>query len=156
MSSSTPRAAAISGIAALLLFSSVATEAVASNTDTKQQDRQAAAVTKYVNQKLRTWQDRMNLRDWNIQVDVVRATQLEPRTLGNIHWDTNIKAATIDVLSPLDYQLAYQPMLKDMEFTIVHELVHLELASMPKSDASRRVEEKAVNELAGALLRLAQ
>ena len=75
----------------------------------------------------------MNLKDWNIQVQLVRADQLEPKTLGNIHWDTNIKAATIGVLSPLDYKMAYEPMLKDMEFTIVHELVHLELASLPRA-----------------------
>jgi hypothetical protein len=43
-----------------------------------------------------------------------------------------------------------------MEVTVVHELVHLELASLPRSDASRRVEEHAVNEIANALLRLAR
>jgi hypothetical protein len=155
MFSSTPRAAAVfSGIAALL-FTSFATQAFGSSIDTKITEHQQAAATKFVAQKLHTWQDRMNLKDWNIQVQLVRADQLEPKTLGNIHWDTDIKAATIDVLSPLDYKMAYEPMLKDMEFTIVHELVHLELASLPRSDASRRVEERAVNELAGALLRLA-
>jgi hypothetical protein len=46
-------------------------------------------------------------------------------------------------------------MLDDMEFTIVHEMVHLELASLPRSEASRRVEEHAVNEIATALLKLA-
>jgi hypothetical protein len=97
----------------------------------------------------------MNLKDWNIRVQLLRANQLEPQTLGNIHWDTDKKSATIGVLSPLDYNMAYEPMLKDMEFTIVHELVHLELASLPKSEASRRVEETAVNQLADALLRLA-
>ncbi len=154
MFSSTPAAAALSGIAALLLFTSFSTQTFGSNLDTKQQERQEAA-NKFVVQKLHTWQDRMNLKDWNIQVELVRADQLEPKTLGNIRWDTNIKAASISVLSPLDYKLAYEPMLKDMEFTIVHELVHLELASLPKSEASRRIEEHAVNEIADALLRLA-
>ena len=41
-----------------------------------------------------------------------------------------------------------------MEFTIVHELVHLELASLPRSEASRSNEEHAVNLSAEALLRL--
>jgi hypothetical protein len=41
-----------------------------------------------------------------------------------------------------------------MEFTMVHELIHLELASLPRTDASRRDEEAAVDRMAGALLRL--
>jgi hypothetical protein len=41
-----------------------------------------------------------------------------------------------------------------MEFTLVHELIHLELASLPRSDASRTDEEHAVNHMAEALLRL--
>ena len=81
---------------------------------------------------------------------------LEPKTLGNIRWDTDARTATIGVLSTQNYQLPYQAMLDDMEFTIVHELVHLHLASLPRSDASRRVEEHAVNELAKALLNLAK
>jgi hypothetical protein len=76
--------------------------------------------------------------------------------MGNIHWDTDVKEATIGVLSSYDYQLPWKAMLDDMEFTIVHELVHLHLASLPKSEASRRTEEHAVNELASALLGLAR
>ena len=98
----------------------------------------------------------MNLKDWTIHVELVRAGKLEPRTLGNVHWDLNLKTATISVLSPLDYKLPHDAMLDDMEFTIVHELVHIELASLPRSEASRRVEEHAVNEIAAALLRLAR
>jgi hypothetical protein len=45
-------------------------------------------------------------------------------------------------------------MLQDMEFTVVHELIHLELSSLPRSDASRREEEYAVNRITEALLKL--
>jgi len=154
MTSRTLAAVLLPGTAALL-FAFLSTSAVASSHEPEPKDRQALAV-KYVAQKLQTWQDRMNLKDWNIQVDMLRAEQLEPKTLGNIHWDTDLKSARISVLSPLDYKLPYKEMLDDMEFTVVHELVHLELASLPKSDASRRVEEKAVNEIASALLKLAK
>jgi hypothetical protein len=68
----------------------------------------------------------------------------------------DVKAARISVLSTYDYKLPHKEMLADMEFTVVHELVHLHLASLPRSDASRRVEEHAVNELAAALLKLAK
>ncbi len=106
-------------------------------------------------QKLRIWQQRLDLTNWKIQINLLRSYQLEAGTLGNIHWDTDARQATIAVLSSYDYKMPFQDMLNDMEFTVVHELVHLHLASLPHSEASRRIEEHAVNELAGALLRLA-
>lgn len=60
----------------------------------------------------------------------------------------------IRVLDAADYQLQCPAMLADMEFTVVHELVHLVLSSLPRSEASRRVEEQAVNQLTDALLKL--
>jgi len=119
-------------------------------------DERQAIAQRFVRQTLDTWQERLNLKDWKIQVDLVRPSALEPKTLGNIHWDTNLKQANIGVLSAYDYTLPTPQMLDDMEFTIVHELVHLHLASLPRNEASRRTEERAVNELAAALLRLAK
>lgn len=104
--------------------------------------------------RLAVWQKRLNLDDWKISVIVSRASELRPRTLGNIHWDKDSRTAVIRVLDPADYRLPYDEMLKDMEFTVVHELIHLELASLPRSDASRSDEEHAVNQLADALLNL--
>jgi hypothetical protein len=119
------------------------------------QEREATA-KEFVTKALATWQERMNLTDWNIQVELVRATTLEAKTLGNIHWDTRTKQAVIQVLSSYDYPLSFPETLDDMEFTVVHELVHLDLASMPRSKASRTTEEHAVNQLANALLNLAK
>lgn len=119
------------------------------------QERERIA-EEFVHQRLQIWRERMNLTDWNIRVDLVRSITLEPRTLGNIHWDTDTKQASVSVLSTYDYHLPFRAMLEDMEFTVVHELVHLQLASLPRSEASRRVEEHAVNELARALLKLAK
>jgi hypothetical protein len=148
-------AAAIATSVAVLLFASLSRAASSPGIvpDPKQDQ---AAISRYVSNQLRAWQERMNLKDWDIRVELVRANKLEPKTLGNIYWDTNSKQATIAVLSPVDYQLPYNAMMADMEVTIVHELVHLELASLPRSSASRRVEEHAVNEITAALLRLAR
>ena len=154
MFSKTPSAARLSGVAVLTL-ALLAAHSFGRSSGSQPQDRDAA-VARFVAQRLQIWQDRMNLKDWDIHVDLVRADKLEPKTLGNIHWDTDLKAATIGVLSPEDYKLPYKAMLDDMEFTIVHELVHLELASLPRSEASRRVEEHALNEIADALLNLAR
>jgi hypothetical protein len=151
---SIPRVARFLALAALF-FASMAASTFGWSNDSTPQEREAAAA-KFVAQRLQFWQERMNLKDWKIAVQLVRADQLEPKTLGNIHWDTDTKTATIDVLSTEDYKLSWKPMLDDMEFTVVHELVHLELASLPRSEASRRVEEHAVNEIATALLKLAR
>jgi hypothetical protein len=77
-------------------------------------------------------------------------------TMGKIRWDKGKKTATLWALDAADYTLSQEEMLKDLEFTVVHELIHLELASLPKSEASRRSEEFAVNQLTEALLSLAR
>ena len=142
------------GVAALL-STAFSRQTFASSTNVVGSAPNQEAVSKFVNDALHVWQERMNLKDWKIRVELVRADKLEPRTLGNVHWDTDTKSATIGVLSPLDYQLPYNAMLADMEVTVVHELVHIELASLPRSEASRGTEEHAVNEISAALLNLA-
>ncbi len=115
-------------------------------------------VQSFATEKLWAWQKRLNLEDWRIAVDVARATDLKPRTLGNIHWDTDKKTAVIHVLDPADYKLPFKDVLADIEFTVVHELIHLELvpvlAPLQRNEANRREEEHAVNHMTDALLHL--
>lgn len=108
----------------------------------------------FVNMRLAVWQQRLNLQDWRISIIMSHPSELKPKTLGNIHWDADKKSAVIRVLDSSDYKLPYREMLEDMEFTVVHELIHLELSSLPRSEASRREEEHAVNTIADALLKL--
>ncbi len=108
----------------------------------------------YVNERLAIWQQRLNLKDWKISIVMSHPSDLKPKTLGNIHWDADKKSAMIRVLDASDYKMTFRDMLDDMEFTVVHELIHLELSSLPRSDASRRDEEHAVNQIADALLKL--
>lgn len=121
--------------------------------DTTPRER-ALVAESYVNQKLWVWQRRLNLQSWNISVLLAPPSDLKPRTLGNIHWDADKKIAFIRVLDTAHYKLPFREMLRDMEFTVVHELIHLELSSLPRSDASRSAEEHAVNQIADALLKL--
>ena len=83
---------------------------------------------------------------------------MKPKTLGNIHWDNEKKTAVLRVLDPADYKLPFNEMLQDIEFTVVHELIHLELSPvlspLQRNDANRREEEHAVNHMADALLKL--
>jgi hypothetical protein len=147
--------AAAIAFAAFLLTTGFPARSFASSVVADSPEREATA-DRFLEEKLRVWQDRMNLKQWDLRVHLARADQLEPKTLGNIHWDTDAKVATICVLDPADYNLPDKDMLADMEVTVVHELVHLELASLPRTDASRRTEEHAVNEIAAALLKLAR
>jgi hypothetical protein len=117
------------------------------------QERTEVAVS-YVNERLAVWQTRLNLQDWRISVVMAHQYELKPKTLGNIHWESDKKTAVIRVLDASDYKMAFREMLDDMEFTVVHELIHLELSSLPRSDASRREEEHAVNQITDALLKL--
>lgn len=117
------------------------------------QERAEVAVS-YVNERLAVWQQRLNLQDWKISIVMAHQSELKPKTLGNIHWESDKKTAVIRVLDASDYKIPFRETLDDMEFTVVHELIHLELSSLPRSDASRREEEHAVNQITDALLKL--
>jgi hypothetical protein len=108
----------------------------------------------FVDNKLAVWQQRLKLEGWQISVVMARQSDLPPKTMGGIRWDKGKKTAVIWVLDPSDYRLSYREMLDDMELTVVHELVHLDLASLPRGQASRSSEEHAVNGIAQAMLRL--
>ena len=108
----------------------------------------------YVAQKLELWLLRLKLSDWRINWAMARRSDLKPNTVGQIHWDKPSKSAAILVLDPSDYRMPLNAMLDDMEMTIIHELVHLKLTSLPHSEASRGTEEEAVNGLSEALFAL--
>jgi hypothetical protein len=112
----------------------------------------------FTSEKLSIWQKRLNLQDWDISIVLARTADLKPHTLGHIRWDPESKVATISVLNPTDYRLPQDEMLRDMEFTIVHELIHLNfglvLSEVRRTEANRQEEEQVVNLLADVLLKL--
>ena len=108
----------------------------------------------YVAEKLGLWQQRLKLSDWRVTWTMAHRSDLKPNTVGQIHWDKPSKSAAILVLDPSDYRMPFNAMLDDMELTIIHELVHLKLTSLPHSEASRGSEEEAVNGLSEALFAL--
>ena len=115
------------------------------------EDREALA-NRWVHEILPYWQHRMALDGWDIHILLSRPEDLRPGTLGNIHWDREKKSATIRVMDAVGYHADSVAMLKDMRVTVVHELVHLELASLPVADADRSNQESAIDRLADALL----
>jgi hypothetical protein len=111
-------------------------------------------VQQYVAEKRTVWQQRLKLSDWRIACAMARRSDLKPQTVGQIHWDKPSRSASILVLDPSDYRMPLNAMLDDMELTIIHELVHLKLTSLPHSEASRGSEEQAVNGISEALFAL--
>jgi hypothetical protein len=110
---------------------------------------------RYLNEKLSLWQKRLKLEDWSVTVITSQRDGLRTGTLGNIRWDPEKKTAVIRVLDPSDYQAPSDAILRDMEFTVVHELIHLEFCTSTRVDQSSRAdEETAVNHIAEALLQL--
>jgi hypothetical protein len=109
---------------------------------------------RFIDERLAVWRQRLKLEDWRISAVLTPRSDLAPQTLGGIKWDKRKKSAVIWVLDPSDYRLPFREMLDDMELTIVHELVHLDLASLPHGQASRSSEERAVNGIARAMLGL--
>src|SRR5262245_24855974 len=105
-------AAILPGFAALLI--SFATLGFATAPDSLEQQREVTA-QQFVDRTLQAWQERLNLKDWDIKANLVAADKLEAKTLGNINWDTELKRARIAVLSPKDYRLPMREMLDDME-----------------------------------------
>lgn len=121
-------------------------------------DKESAA-SRFVQEKLDLWQKRLQLQDWSIQVEITRPSVLRQGTLGNVHWDPEKRTARIRVLRVADYQTSYDRALADMENTIVHELIHLRLASIwqhtpDRTEQSRAAEEDAVVRIAQTLLEL--
>lgn len=121
---------------------------------TADSDEQRQIAGQFIQERLSMWQQRLKLTDWKISIEMARRDNLKPKTLGATRWDKDKKSATIWVLDPSEYKLAFPDVLNDLELTVVHELVHLELASLPRSEASRSNEEHAVNRIAEALIAL--
>lgn len=115
---------------------------------------QSTPVQRFVDERVAAWRQRLKLEDWRVTAVLTRRADLAPQTLGGIHWDKNKKTAVVWVLDPADYRLPYGEMLDDMELTIVHELVHLDLTALPRGQASRGSEERAVSGIAEAMLAL--
>jgi hypothetical protein len=104
--------------------------------------------------RLQVWQQRLKLDEWKFSLVFSRPADLRPNTVGNIRWDNSAKSAVIRILDAADYQSECHEALIDMEFTIVHELLHLKFSLLPRCDAIRMDEESAVNDIARVLLAL--
>ena len=99
---------------------------------------------------MKSWQKRMGLQDWNLSLRVVRQTQIDPNAWGAAEWDWKARTGVISVLDPRDYNLRGGELRLDMECTIVHELVHIQVSPLAARDEGQR--EEVVNNIMTALV----
>ena len=117
-------------------------------------DGQQTTVTQaQLDRWVQIWQKRLTLSDWKIDAHIARQRDLNPDTLGNLKWNADSHKATIKVLDPRDYDMPAAQIPSDIERTVVHELIHLELSGLPRN-GNKRVEEQVVNRMTEALLGL--
>lgn len=100
--------------------------------------------------QMKLWQRRLGLEDWNLTVRIVRQADLDRNAWGSSEWDPDAKSGVINVLDPRDYNLKGGELKLDMECTIVHELVHIQVSSLAGHDV--QATEQVVNRFMTALL----
>jgi hypothetical protein len=111
---------------------------------------QLAPLQAHLEKQLRGWQKRLGLEDWDLSLQVVRKSALDQDTWGNAEWDSDAKTGVISVLDPQDYNLKGSELKRDMECTIVHELVHIQVS--PLDSGNPQAHEEVVNRIMNALL----
>ena len=99
---------------------------------------------------MKFWQKRMGMTEWNITLRVVRQTAINSEAWGEAEWNPETKTGVISVLDPRDYNLKGGELRQDMECTIVHELVHIQVSPLEAPDGN--VRERVVNQIMTALL----
>ncbi len=100
------------------------------------------------------WQKRLGLQDWQIDAKIVRMPELPQNAVANIHWSLPNKKATVRVMNSVDSTLPKSEIVRDTELSVVHELVHLNMAKLPLDPTHTELEEEAVRKLSTALLAL--
>jgi hypothetical protein len=87
------------------------------------------------------WQQKLQLTQWTITLEVVRDRALGGVSMGDIAWDIVNKRAFIRVLCEEDYDLPLAMARLDQQATVVHELVHLKHAEDKSSSEASVVQE---------------
>ncbi len=109
---------------------------------------------KQLHQCLAKWQKILRLQDWDIRLHLARHSEMHNgQASGEISVFDLKKIATIHILHMEDFNLIGAAETQDMEYTLVHELMHIYLHPMKCRQVD---EEQAVHRLATALVALSR
>ena len=108
-------------------------------------------------QACKEWRERLNLTDWRVQVGLCRTKDMHTNGIGEISYLDQSKDAVIRILHPGDHEGRMTfPLPQDMEYTLVHELLHCKLIhwDAADNDLMDTLKEQALNDLARTLVHL--
>lgn len=107
--------------------------------------------------KLKLWQERLGLQDWDVVVSICRARDfISPNAMGECNWVLPKKMAAIRILHQDDFDQGSMQR-QDMELTLVHELLHLHHApfdTFPVGTPEDIAVEQAIHKISKALVDL--
>lgn len=81
------------------------------------------SIEKRLNELLRKWQKRLGLLDWDIEIRIRHNMPAESEA--QINYRFNRRQAVIEVLHPDSYAELGISWGQDIEYALVHELLHL-------------------------------
>ena len=89
----------------------------------------------FLNKLLFEWQKRLQMTDWNIDLQIVDFKRTDYRQSGD--FIANPKKKTASIL------MTWNPFRGDEEYTLVHELIHVLLYDYDKSCENELIKNKA-------------
>lgn len=100
-------------------------------------------------ERLAYWQEKLRLRDWRIETEITRERNfINVDCNAEIRYNLPNKTAFVHIVDPIDFDDVFK---QDMEWLLVHELLHLHLA--PIGDEETPVEQ-AVESITYGLIKL--
>jgi hypothetical protein len=105
----------------------------------------------------REWQGVLRLMDWAVRARVVRASDMSEGHEGSCWYTQAKKQASIKLMDPVDWppDAVFE---QDMEWTLVHELLHLHFAPFMSDkgpdDPEHIAMEQAIDLIASGYVRL--
>jgi hypothetical protein len=105
------------------------------------------------------WQKRLKLQNWNIICKFVRHNEIGADTIAEAHYRLNLETAVLKVLDQDDYLRVWdRDFPQDIEESVVHELLHLELATLAPEGGyygtQEIIQEQTIDRLARVLVAL--
>lgn len=118
--------------------------------------------TKTARKALAYWQKQLRLQDWNITVKVARRSDMATNAYGEVSPSRIYRQADIALRDPTDFADDDGPRERDMEDSLVHELLHVVLKDCridARDDDGNLTsegiaEERAIDALAAAIVGL--
>lgn len=102
------------------------------------------------------WQKVLRLEHWDVRCFIARKADIKPNSQAYVSWTLQSAQAVLKLMDPIDYDPG-TPFAQDHEESLVHELLHLHVASFDITKVDSLEEtymERAVCHISKALVEL--